>query len=243
MQLTPHGGQKAFAGGLYITPLSQPGGGPVAHRPERSMDGRIRISRHLEEWALPKIHHHDMTTASSTAMTTSTATLASGQLGVLDEGVEESTETLASATPKRKPSLGISIASGGGGGLGDRAWTPTMGKRIGVDQLKAALATAAQSHSSVDGASETASSTAGSETRGTTSSPHRSGYLHPAYAHSATLARGGGGGGASKQQLMTMAQPSSLASSRPDLADLLNTIQVSAPSTNQSNVSLVTPPY
>ncbi|KAF9560455.1 membrane anchoring protein efr3a [Mortierella alpina] len=196
---------KDLTNGLFPSPLAMNGGhGLLGHKVARSMDSRIRISRHLEDWALPKI-------------VPATSSLVN-DYPVPDEAAEytlNATREGSYASTQLKTSESIQSH-----------------KTIGVDNLKAAL-TAVQL--GVDTTSDTASSFSGSESRAATPALQR---LYPQSVHPPSLLsmKQVGAGGS------TVSLASNLAASRPDLADILNTIQVTAPS-NHSKPSLVTPPY
>ncbi|KAI9234048.1 MAG: hypothetical protein BYD32DRAFT_424394 [Podila humilis] len=178
--------------------------GILGHKSERSMDSRIRVSRLLEDWALPKI----------------IAPSASSSIG---ESLDESTE-FSESTFTRENSFAAGLSSAGDS-------TVMASKKIGVDNLKAALAAA---HLVVDStsSSDAASSIAGSDSRGVSPAAQR---IYPLSTQTQTLRKQHHTGSASAS-----ASTTNLAS-RPDLADLLNTIQVTP--TNGSTMSLVTPPY
>jgi hypothetical protein len=96
-------------------------------------------------------------------------------------------------------------------------------KRIGVDSLKAALAAA---NMAVDGTSDGGSSSAGSDTRGTLGSVRM-------YPLSHTVRKQHSAGRSSGSTVSTLAE------SRPDLADLLKTIHAEG----AAGSGFVTPPY
>ncbi|KAF9929942.1 plasma membrane localization protein, partial [Modicella reniformis] len=62
----------------FLSPFANNGHGLLGHKPQRSVDSRIRVSRHLEEWALPKMMpvssppSNDMISAKEEASTDST---------------------------------------------------------------------------------------------------------------------------------------------------------------------------
>ncbi|KAG9321043.1 hypothetical protein KVV02_002473 [Mortierella alpina] len=196
---------KDLNSGLFPSPLAMNGSHSLlGHKVARSMDSRIRISRHLEDWALPKI----VPAASSLANDHPTPDEAAEYtLNATREGSYSSTRLKTSE----------SIQSH---------------KTIGVDNLKAAL-TAVQL--GADTTSDSASSFAGSDSRAATPALQR---LYPLSAHAPSLLSMKQVGAAGS----TVSLASNLAASRPDLADILNTIQVTVPS-NHSKPSLVTPPY
>ncbi|KAF9093432.1 plasma membrane localization protein, partial [Mortierella sp. GBA35] len=176
---------REFGSGVFLSTNTLNGApGVLNHKVERSMDSRIRISRHLEDWALPKIFPQTSTSSSDLSTT---------------EEVSESITT-------RDGSLSGGVLTLNGSSL-------TL-KKIGVDNLKAALAAAHQAaDASIDGAGQ---------------------KVYPLSIHTQTLRKQHG------QTASTMSTASNLASSRPDLADLLNTIQVNGISSNtESRLSLV----
>ncbi|KAF9080205.1 plasma membrane localization protein [Mortierella sp. AD031] len=180
---------REFGSGVFLSTNTLNGApGVLNHKVERSMDSRIRISRHLEDWALPKIFPQTSTSSSDLSTT---------------EEVSESITT-------RDGSLSGGVLTLNGSSL-------TL-KKIGVDNLKAALAAAHQAaDASIDGAGQ---------------------KVYPLSIHTQALRKQHG------QTASTMSTASNLASSRPDLADLLNTIQVNGISSNtESRLSLVVPPY
>lgn len=174
---------REFGSGVFLSSsgsLNAPG-----HKGERSSDSRIRVSRHLEDWALPKIFPQGSSSELSTT-----------------EEVSEG---------------GISRESSFAGGLLSEG--SLTSKKIGVDNLKAALAAA---QLALDATSDGGSSSAGSQ--------------------NGTL-------GASALQRLPLSirkQPSTASTTstlRPDLADLLNTIKADRPGSAGSRMSLVVPPY
>ncbi|KAF9436790.1 plasma membrane localization protein [Entomortierella beljakovae] len=182
--------------GLFLSSGSVNGGsGLLGHKNERSMDSRIRVSRHLEDWALPKI--------------VSQLSNVSSDMSVIED--------LTESTLTREGS-----ESGGLLSLGDGS-----PKKIGVDSLKAALAAA---HMAVDTTSDGGSSSAGSDSRGGTQ------RFYPLSVHAQTLRKQHGASAS------TVSTGSNL-NARPDLADLLSTIKVEGPRTNDAQLSLVVPPY
>ncbi|KAG0274069.1 plasma membrane localization protein [Linnemannia exigua] len=187
-------GNREFGSGVFLSTNTLNGapGSLLGHKVERSMDSRIRISRHLEDWALPKIFPQTSTSSSDLSTT---------------EEVSESITT-------RDGSLSGGVLTLNGSSL-------TL-KKIGVDNLKAALAAA---HQAADASIDGAESRAGQK-------------VYPLSIHTQTLRKQHGAAAS------TMSTTSNLAASRPDLADLLNTIQVNGvSSTNGSRLSLVVPPY
>lgn len=179
--------------------------GILGHKSERSMDSRIRVSRLLEDWALPKIIPPS----------------ASPSIG---ESFDETTE-FSESTFTRENSFAAGLSSAGDSSV-------MASKKIGVDNLKAALA-AAHLMTDSTSSSDAASSIAGSDSRGMSPSAQR---IYPLSTQAQTLRKQHHTGSASASVSTT-----NLAASRPDLADLLNTIQVTP--TNGSALSLVTPPY
>lgn len=184
-------GNRDFGSGVFLSTSTLNGapGSLLGHKVERSMDSRIRISRHLEDWALPKIFPQTSTSSSDLSIT---------------EEVSESITT-------RDGSLSGGVLTLNGSSL-------TL-KKIGVDNLKAALVAAHQA------ADASIGSAAGQK-------------VYPLSIHTQTLRKQHGA------TASTMSTTSNLASSRPDLADLLNTIQVNGVSPSSgSRLSLVVPPY
>ncbi|GJJ73430.1 protein EFR3 [Entomortierella parvispora] len=199
--LTAHNNRE-FGSGLFLSTNTLSGiPGGLGHKVERSMDSRIRVSRHLEDWALPKIIPQSSGSSSDVSV---------------NEDATESTLT-------RDGSVSGNILSLKEGSISAR--------KIGVDNLKAALAAA---HLATDATSDGGSSSGGSESRhGSTQ------RFYPLSVHAQTLR---------KQQNSSingsgLSSTANLAESRPDLADLLNTIQVSNGTTTGSRVSLAIPPY
>ncbi|KAF8976857.1 plasma membrane localization protein [Entomortierella lignicola] len=172
------------------------------HRSERSLDNRIRVSRHLEEWALPTI-----------------VPRSSGPPSVLTS-VDESVDASASSTQISRQ--GSFLGSASIAGLGGHSH-----KNIGVDNLKAALA------SSMLSADDTSSSYMGSETRAISPGTKRFYLQSGQRLKNSHLDIGSS----------SVSVVSNLAASRPDLADLLDTIQVTSQSSNIINHSVITPPY
>ncbi|KAG0363588.1 hypothetical protein BC939DRAFT_504928 [Gamsiella multidivaricata] len=201
--LSGHNNSKDLGSGLFLSTGTLNGTSSIiGHKAERTMDSRIRVSRHLEDWALPKIIPQ-------------TSSGSSSDLSV--------TEKMTETTPTSEGSMfGLLTLSDGS----------MAGKKIGVDSLKAALAAA---HMAVDATSDTGSST-GSDTRGPSGSA-TSARFYPLSIHAQTLRRQHG---ASPSGVSTT---STLAVSRPDLADLLNTIKVEGAGSSSSQMSLVVPPY
>ncbi|KAI8599261.1 hypothetical protein EDD21DRAFT_380341 [Dissophora ornata] len=193
--LSAQSNNKEPGSGLFLSNNTLNGASGRSHRIERSMDSRIRVSRHFEDWALPKIITHQSGS--------------SNDLSVMEE-VNEATLTDSSIF-------------GGVLSLNDGTLTA---KKIGVESLKAALAAAAHM---ADTTSDAGSSSAGSDTRGQ--------RLYPQSIHAQTLRKQHGGG------VSTGSTVSSLAASRPDLADLLDTIQAEGAGNNSSRLSMVVPPY
>ncbi|KAF9209963.1 plasma membrane localization protein [Haplosporangium sp. Z 27] len=172
------------------------------HRSERSLDNRIRVSRHLEEWALPTI-----------------VPRSSGPPSVLTS-VDESVDASASSTQISRQ--GSFLGSASIAGLGGHSH-----KNIGVDNLKAALA------SSMLSTDDTSSSYMGSETRAISPGTKRFYLQSGQRLKNSHLDIGSS----------SVSVVSNLAASRPDLADLLDTIQVTSQSSNIINHSVITPPY
>ncbi|KAG0212996.1 plasma membrane localization protein [Mortierella sp. GBA30] len=195
---------REFGTGLFLSANGLNGGSSLGHKPERSVDSRIRVSRHLEDWALPKIIPQPSGSLSDLSVT------------------EEVNETTGST---REGSV-----SGGLLTLGDGT---VSSRKIGVDNLKAALAAAAHS-ATTDGTSDAGSSSAGSDSRAAPSVPQQ--RFYPLSVHAQTLRKQHGA------TASTLSTTSTLAASRPDLADLLGTIQINADA-NGSRLSLVAPPY
>lgn len=190
--LATNNGNREFGNSGVFLSTSTLNGAPgslLGHKVERSMDSRIRISRHLEDWALPKIF--PQTSPSSSDLST--------------------TEEVSESITTRDGSLSGGVLTLNGSSL-------TL-KKIGVDNLKAALVAAHQAaDASIGGA-------AGQK-------------VYPLSIHTQTLRKQHGAAAS------TMSTTSNLALSRPDLADLLNTIQVNGVSTSGgSRLSLVVPPY
>ncbi|KAI8358604.1 hypothetical protein B0O80DRAFT_441085 [Mortierella sp. GBAus27b] len=181
--------------------------GLLGHKPQRSVDSRIRVSRLLEEWALPKI----VTGSSPPSRDQSSAK-------------ESSQTSLDSTQVSQKGSYQGDIANGSG--------STQSHKTIGVDNLKAAL-TGSQMNIEMNG--DTSSSIAGSESRGPSPAGQRFYLLASGNGSTHRMKQQSGYGGSSTSIA------SNLAVSRPDLADLLNTIQVSVP--GEKHQSLVVPPY
>ncbi|KAF9412816.1 plasma membrane localization protein, partial [Podila epigama] len=215
-----------FGSGLFLS--SNASVGILGHKSERSMDSRIRVSRHLEDWALPKIVTPSSTVGDNQLSMTTTTTSSSSS-----SSSSEKTTEFSETTMTRETSYGAGLST-----AGDTV-TQMGQKKIGVDHLKAALAAA--SHLSVvesrnASSSDVASSNGVGESRGSTPAVHR---VYPLSAHGLAMRSNKVGGMAGAGSSTTH-----LAASRPDLADLLNTIQVNVPATNNgSTLSLVTPPY
>ncbi|KAF9212998.1 plasma membrane localization protein [Podila verticillata] len=187
---------REYGSGIFI-----PGGSyeTLRHKSEPSSESRIRVSRHLGDWTLPKF-------------------IPSSSSGDLTSTSDDSAET----EPTIKDITGSFYGT----------------KKIGVDTLKAALAVAAaQAVTGTDTTSETGSSS-GSDTRGHSPAGQR---FYPLSIHAQTLR---------KQQFSQHAADSSvstsvstLAASRPDIAGLLDAIQVGSSSAASSRLSMVIPPY
>ncbi|KAG0211912.1 plasma membrane localization protein [Mortierella sp. GBA30] len=204
---------RDLGSGLFPSPLTGGVGGVggghglLGHKATRSVDSRIRVSRLMEDWALPKI-------------------VPSPSPSVSDRpsGDETTEYSLASTRNTLEGNSGFDGRLKGSESIQSQ-------KSIGVDNLKAALTM----HTTADTVSDAGSSFGGSDFRGVSLGVQR---LHPlASAHPSMLSKTQFGPGSSSVSLS-----SNLATSRPDLADLLNTIQVTVPS-SQSKLSLVTPPY
>ncbi|KAF9289252.1 plasma membrane localization protein [Mortierella alpina] len=194
---------REFGSGAFLSAATMNGGSHLlSHKPERSVDSRIRVSRLLEDWALPKILPQ--------------ASGSSSDVSIAEE------PTAAGSTREG------SISGGGLLNLGDGT---VNSRKIGVDNLKAALAAA---HSATDATSDAGSSSAGSEPLG---APTVQPKHYPLSVHAQTLRKQHGA------TASTLSTTSTLAASRPDLADLLNTIQINGPDANGSRLSLVVPPY
>ncbi|KAF8925572.1 hypothetical protein EDD21DRAFT_407234 [Dissophora ornata] len=189
----------------YLSPLGIQGSRLLGHRNNRSVDSRIRVSRHLEDWALPKIMPLPSPSASD--------------LASADESAEISPDS--TQISRRGSFVGGDLLTAGG--------STVSHKTIGVDNLKAALSVA---HLAADVAGDTGSSIAGSESRGPSPGPQRFYLLANKHPH----LQGSFGGS-------SVSVASNLAVSRPDLADLLSTIQVSVPTSNDKHLALATPPY
>ncbi|KAG0027185.1 plasma membrane localization protein [Podila clonocystis] len=193
--LSTHHGRE-YGSGVFL-----PGGSydTLGHKAEPSSESRIRVSRHLGDWTLPKF----------------IPSSSSGNLTAASEDAAEVETTIKGST----------------GSLYNT-------KKIGVDTLKAALAVAAAQTVGADATSETGSSSAGSDTRGNSPVGQR---FYPLSIHAQTLRKQQFSQHAAASSVSTTA--STLAASRPDLADLLNAIQVSSSSAASSRLSMVVPPY
>ncbi|KAI8362573.1 hypothetical protein B0O80DRAFT_436230 [Mortierella sp. GBAus27b] len=180
---------REFGSGVFLS-TGTLNGAPslLGHKGERSSDSRIRVSRHLEDWALPKIFPQG------------------GEL---------------SPTEEEKSEGGISRENSFAGGLLEPSDSSLAQRKIGVDNLKAALAAAQMS---LDATSDGGSSSAGSN-NGTLGSAALQ-RLRRQQGHSASTS--------------STATASSL---RPELADLLNTIKADKSGHSGSRLSLVVPPY
>ncbi|KAG0339411.1 plasma membrane localization protein [Podila horticola] len=187
---------REYGSGVFL-----PGGSydTLGHKSEPSSESRIRVSRHLGDWTLPKF----------------IPSSSSGDLTATFEDAAEIETTIKGST---------------GSFYGT--------KKIGVDTLKAALAVAAAQSVGADATSETGSSSAGSDTRGNSPVGQR---FYPLSIHAQTLRKQQFSQHAAASSVSTTA--STLAASRPDLADLLNAIQVSSSSAASSRMSMVVPPY
>ncbi|KAF8951322.1 plasma membrane localization protein [Entomortierella lignicola] len=187
--------ESSTGSGLFLSSGTLNGSSSIiGHKVERSMDSRIRVSRHLEDWALPKIVSHFSNSSS--------------ELSTMDESPESRLSRDGSE------SGGLLTLNGG------------SSKKIGVDSLKAALAAA---HMAADATSETGSSSTGSETRGASTTQR----FYSLSVHAQSL----------RKQHSASASTGSNLTSRPDLADILNTIKVEGPRNSEAQLSLVVPPY
>ncbi|KAF9425545.1 plasma membrane localization protein, partial [Podila epigama] len=200
---------REYGSGVFLpgSPFDTVRGG---HRSERSADSRIRVSRHLGDWALPKF----IPSSSSGDLTFSS-----------DESATSETANNDDANNALSPGAGA-----GAGAVGGIYGT----KRIGVDTLKAALAAAtAQAVAAAYGTDSTGSNTVskGGDTLPISVQRHPSASVQ---AHTWRKHMTG-------SSVSTMA--STLASSRPDLADILNTIQTNNATTTAPRMSMVVPPY
>ncbi|KAI1318066.1 plasma membrane localization protein [Mortierella claussenii] len=224
-QATAASVNREFGNSFFLSPLNGLGIGQ-GRRPMVGAGGRIRVSRHLEDWALPKI------------IVPSSYSGQSSELASPDESLETRSTMIESARISRQGSV---HREGRGSSL-------QAHKTIGVDNLRQALTAAAaeaaatasssspsqSSHQALD-VNDTTSSFAGSDYRA--SSPVQKFYLLSAGQRSKQHPLELGVGGS------TVSFSSNLAASRPDLADLLDTIQVNVPAKESSPLSLVTPPY
>ncbi|KAF9165043.1 plasma membrane localization protein [Actinomortierella ambigua] len=197
------------------------GFGGQHHRPERSVDSRIRISRHLDGWSLPKL---PQSLASST--------------GDLSTTMEEEGEGAVTGTTTMTND-------------GSLNGTSTIGHRhVGIENLKEALAAASLGTDISATTTSVASDAASSITSHGGSGSNGGGRYFPLSIQAQTLKK--------QQQAQhlqelalkghvdgTLTPASHLAASRPDLANLLNTIHIPAvtATANTSALSLVTPPY
>ncbi|KAF9126476.1 plasma membrane localization protein [Mortierella sp. 14UC] len=201
---------QEFGSGLFPPPLHG-SRGLQGHRVERSIDSRIRVSRLMEDWALPKI----TPLSSSSSMDANTTSVDDFTKGAKD-----------SAQVTRDGSFINGIFNQSEGALSYRA--------IGVDNLKAALA--ATPMASTEFLHDAGAIVTVTNGEGRVSTP-----MLPSFYTLSTHAP------ASRSKLplgtagSNVSIASNLAASRPDLADLLNKIQVTVPTT-QSH-SLITPPY
>ncbi|KAF9928126.1 plasma membrane localization protein [Linnemannia zychae] len=209
--MTLEAANQEFGNRLFPSPLHGNRGLTVSHRPDRSIDSRIRVSRLMEDWALPKIT--PLSSASS---------INNVSADDIFKGLQDSTQMTRDANVTNRTT--------------NRSESALSHRAIGVEQLKAALAVtpiASTEHLNEGGAIVTITSANGD---GRYSAP----VLHSFYSLStpdrssqSKLPQGATGS--------SVSIASNLATSRPDLADLLNKIQVAVPSTPQH--SLITPPY
>ncbi|KAG0315231.1 plasma membrane localization protein [Dissophora globulifera] len=210
--VTPGQGHQGreFGSGLFLSSstLHEGAGSIRVHKAERSVDSRIRVSRHLEDWALPKI-----------------VALQAGSSSDLS-ATEEASES-SSLTREGSEISGLQSLSEG---------SPMMSKKIGVDSLKAALAAAQMV--AVDATSDAGSSSASSEIQnGTVGLATGTQRLSPVSIHVQTLRKQpyhqhiGGASTVSTASNLTL---------RPDLAELLSTIQVEGAGGSESRL---VPPY
>ncbi|KAF9364781.1 plasma membrane localization protein [Mortierella sp. NVP85] len=209
---------EAAGNGQFLSPFGHNANrGFMGHKSQRSVDSRIRVSRHLEEWALPKIVSEPAAQAGHDS----------------SASAKESSQTSLDSTQISRSSFQGDLANGH--------------KTIGVDNLKAALS--GIQFQDMNGGGDTNSSIAGSDSRGPSPVGQRFYQLaSPGYGstprlkqlqqqqHYGTVGGKSGFGGSSASIA------SNLAVSRPDLADLLDGIQVSIPS-GEKHQSLVVPPY
>ncbi|KAG0286514.1 plasma membrane localization protein [Linnemannia gamsii] len=205
---------QEFGSGLFPPPLLNGGRCPPGHRVDRSIDSRIRVSRLMEDWALPKIT--PISSSSSVEMG-----------GSIDD---------ASKSPKDSAQVTRDGSFVNGGGY-NRSESALSHRAIGVDNLKAALA--ATPVTSTDALNEVGAIVTVTNGDGRVSTP----TLQSFYALSthAPVSRTKLSLGLGPATGSSVSVASNLAASRPDLADLLNKIQVTVPSTQQH--SLVIPPY
>ena len=202
---------QEFGSGLSPPSLHGNRGMP-GHRVDRSIDSRIRVSRLMEDWALPKI----------TPLSSSTSV----DMGSIAEDVSKD-GLKDSAQVTRDGSFVNGVYSRSESALSHRA--------IGVDNLKAALAaTPVTSTEALKEAGGAIVTVTGGDGRVSAPALH-SFYALPTHAPVSRTKLPVGVAGSS------VSIASNLAASRPDLADLLNKIQVTVPSTSQH--SLITPPY
>ncbi|KAG0268663.1 plasma membrane localization protein [Linnemannia exigua] len=212
MTMTLQSANQEFGGsGLFPPPLHA-NRGLQGHRVDRSIDSRIRVSRLMEDWALPKI----------TPLSSSSSIDADSVDDFNKGGAKDS------AQMTRDGSFINGVFNQSESALSHRA--------IGVDNLKAALA--ATPMASTDVLKDTGAIVTVTNGDGRVSTPTLPSFYalntHAPVSRS-KLAVGTARAGSS------VSIASNLAASRPDLADLLNKIQVTVP-TSESH-SLVTPPY
>jgi hypothetical protein len=208
---------QEFGSGLFPPPLLNGSRGLPSHRVDRSIDSRIRVSRLMEDWALPKI----------TPLSSSSSVDMRDSVVVVDD---------ASKTPKDSAQA-TRDGSFVNGSSYNRSESALSHRAIGVDNLKAALA--ATPVASTDALNETGAIVTVTNGDGRVSTPAlQSFYALSTHAPVSRTKLSLGLGGAAGSSVSVA---SNLAASRPDLADLLNTIQVAVPTTQQH--SLVIPPY
>ncbi|KAF9900040.1 plasma membrane localization protein [Linnemannia zychae] len=201
---------QEFGSGLFPPPMHG-SRGLQGHRVDRSIDSRIRVSRLMEDWALPKI-----TPVSSSTSINATIT-----------SVDDFTKAAKDSAQATRDGSFIN-------GVFNRSESALSYRAIGVDNLKAALA--ATPIASTELLNDTGAIVTVTNGEGRVSTPMLpSFYALSAHGHASRSKLPLGAAGSS------VSIESNLAASRPDLADLLNKIQVTLPTTQ--NHSLVTPPY
>ncbi|KAG0309666.1 Coronin-7 [Dissophora globulifera] len=204
---------KELNGSQFLSPTGIQGThGLLGHKGERSVDSQIRVSRLLENWALPKI--------------VPTSTPPSSDLAPPRESAEISARADSTQISRRGSIIG--------GDLFNAGTSTSSHKTIGVDNLKAALSVA---HLAVDGSGEKGGSIAGSDSRGVSPGMQRFYMLSGGHGSTQRLKqqqyKSGGFGSSS------VSVASNLQVSRPDLADLLNTIQINVPASNEKHLNAV----